>query len=65
MSKFGIGQVWESPRGFLYKVVKVSLAEQATLRSGTDGKGRIVRRNVNDNINWKLQHEETDGGSSV
>lgn len=33
------------PRGFLYKVVKVSLAEQATLRMGTDGKGRIVRRN--------------------
>lgn len=65
MSKFGIGQVWESPRGFLYKVVKVSLAEQATLRMGTDGKGRIVRRNVNDNINWKLQHEATNGGSSV
>lgn len=63
MSNFELGQVWESPRGFLYKVVKVSLAGQATLRLGSCGSGRITRRDVRDNINWLLREDAKKRGA--
>lgn len=50
---FHVGQVWESPRGCLYKVMKVQ-NRQATLRLGVDGSGRIVRRPWDAVINWVL-----------
>lgn len=55
---FHEGQVWESPRGTLYKVVKVVRGGQATLRLGSDGKGRIVRRDWDAVIGWYLHSDE-------
>lgn len=54
---FYVGQVWESPRGFLYRVVHSSVGGQATLGLGADGKGRIVRRGWNAVLNWRLYAE--------
>ena len=51
--RFHVGQVWESPRGCLYKVILVK-GGQATLRLGQDGSGRIVRRGWDDVVNWVL-----------
>lgn len=60
--KFRVGEVWISPRNFLYKVVSVE-GEQATLRLGSTGYGRIVRRNVDAIKGWSFyedlaQHHE-------
>ena len=41
---FHVGQVWESPKGTLYKVIEVKRGGQAVLRLGSNGKGRIARR---------------------
>lgn len=57
---FHPGQVWESPRGTLYKVIENRVGGQATLRLGADGKGRIHRRGWSDVINWTLH---LDGAS--
>lgn len=49
---FQVGEVWQSPRGFLYKVVEV-VGSQATLRMGTGGSGRKARRwvySINDGL---------------
>jgi hypothetical protein len=41
---FRVGDAWESPRGFLYRVVAVA-GKTAVLRAGESGdRGRIVRR---------------------
>ncbi|TNF09437.1 MAG: recombinase [Gammaproteobacteria bacterium] len=52
--QFHVGQVWESPRGYLYKVIGVQRGGQAVLRLGVDGTGRIVRRDWDAVINWVL-----------
>lgn len=52
--RFHAGQIWESPRGTLYKVVAVQRGGQATLRLGVDGSGRIVRRAWDAVRNWAI-----------
>ena len=43
--QFRVGDVWETPRGALYRVVEVRIGGQAILRAGAAGeRGRIVRR---------------------
>lgn len=53
VERFHVGQVWQSPRGCLYKVIFVK-GGQATLRRGRDGSGRIVRREWDNVVNWVL-----------
>ena len=54
---FQVGEVWQSPRGFLYKVVEV-VGSQATLRMGTDGSGRKARRWVYSINGWSIYKSE-------
>ncbi|CAI1178923.1 hypothetical protein [Serratia proteamaculans] len=53
---FKVGEVWQSPRGTLYKVMGVD-GNQAALSLGLFGGGRIVRRRVHQNYGWKLWAE--------
>lgn len=46
-------QVWESPRGFKYKVIEIKNG-QALLRLGETGKGKLIRREWDAVINWVL-----------
>ena len=57
VNSFHAGQVWESPKGFFYKVINVDKGGQATLRLGLDGSGRIVRRDWDAVINWVLHKD--------
>ncbi|EME1466181.1 hypothetical protein LL394_005265 [Serratia marcescens] len=57
---FRAGEVWESPKGTLYKVMSVEL-RQATLRMGSDGSGRIVRRPWDAVIGWSISKEHNHG----
>ncbi|HFF8979807.1 hypothetical protein V6305_09330 [Serratia marcescens] len=57
---FRAGEVWESPEGTLYKVMSVEL-RQATLRMGSDGSGRIVRRPWDAVIGWSMSKEHNHG----
>ncbi|MGQ5735393.1 hypothetical protein ACUNI2_26930 [Serratia sp. IR-2025] len=57
---FRAGEVWESPKGTLYKVMSVDL-RQATLRMGSDGSGRIVRRPWDAVIGWQMSKEHNHG----
>lgn len=55
--RFQVGEVWESPRGFLY-LVKEIIGAQAILRMGSDGSGRKVRRNVDAINGWSIYKPE-------
>ena len=55
--RFQVGEVWESPRGYLY-LVKEIVGSQATLRMGTNGGGRKVRRNVDAINGWSIYKPE-------
>lgn len=55
--RFHIGEVWQSPRGFLYKVVDV-VGKEAELRMGTHGLGRKRKRWVGDISGWSLHEDE-------
>lgn len=57
---FRAGEVWQSPKGTLYKVLDVQL-RQATLRMGSDGSGRIIRRPYDAVINWSISREHCHG----
>ena len=57
---FRAGEVWESPKGTLYKVMSVEL-RQATLRMGSDGSGRIVRRQWDAVIGWSISKDHNHG----
>ncbi|MBH2967511.1 hypothetical protein JZM41_00380 [Serratia marcescens] len=57
---FRSGEVWESPKGTLYKVMSLEL-RQATLRMGSDGSGRIVRRPWDAVIGWSMSKEHNHG----
>ena len=46
-------QVWQSPRGYFWKVEYVANG-QATLRQGYDGNGRRARRQRDAVMNWIL-----------
>lgn len=64
---FEVGQVWESPRGTLYKVVDGGYdaishsTSQAVLRLGEDGKGRKVFRQWDAVINWCIYRHKPSG----
>ena len=60
---FEIGQVWMSPRGFLYHVVGIEPGRhrQAVLRMG--GTGRKVRRDWDAVMGWVI-HIHKDGTPS-
>lgn len=51
--RFQVGEVWQSIRGTIYRVVSVSNGE-AVLRKGIDGSGRKYRRYVDDISGWSL-----------
>ena len=56
--EFRVGDVWETPRGFIYRVTWVGFKEgkkrkQAELRLGSEGPGgRKIRRDWDDVGNW-------------
>jgi len=58
---FHEGQVWQTSRGTMFKVMDVS-SGQATLRLGRDGTGRRVRRPWDAVANWYLE-EDTESKS--
>lgn len=49
--QFRVGDVWETTRGHLYRVVEVRRGGQAILRAGATDGGRIVRKQW-DGIGW-------------
>lgn len=51
---FHEGQIWESPRGTYYKVVKSERNGQAILKQGTDGSGSKIKRPWDAVVNWVL-----------
>ncbi|MFP2385831.1 hypothetical protein [Enterobacter ludwigii] len=55
--RFQVGEVWESPRGYLY-LVKEIVESQAVMRMGTHGLGRKVRRNVDAINGWSIYKPE-------
>jgi len=57
VDSFHEGQVWQSPRGTIYKVVSVNHGGQATLRKGGDASGNIIRRPWDAVINWVLRSD--------
>lgn len=53
--RFNTGAIWQSPRGFYYRVVDTDeKTGQATLRLGLSGKTRKVRRDIEATKNWKF-----------
>ena len=56
VNSFHEGQVWESPRGTLYKVM-FTRNSQTTLRAGDDGTGKITRRPWDAVVNWILMFD--------
>jgi hypothetical protein len=57
VSRFHVGQVWETPRGTVYKVESVVRGGDAVLRQGENGNGRKVKRAWDDVINWVLKSD--------
>ncbi|MCE6965093.1 hypothetical protein K6W81_14555 [Enterobacter sp. MW07] len=55
--RFKLGEVWQSPRGFLYKVVEV-VGSQAVMKMGSTGGGRKIRRHVDAVVGWSIYKEE-------
>ena len=55
--RFQVGEVWQSPRGFIYKVVEVT-GNQATLRMGIQGNMRKQRRYVDAINGWSIYKQE-------
>ena len=54
---FQVGEVWQSPRGTLYRVQNREW-NNVVLRLGTHGNGRMVRRRWDDVLGWTLQLED-------
>ena len=50
-------QVWETPRGYLYRVLECQVNGKAKLRAGTNGRGRIVYRAWDAVLGWRLRDE--------
>jgi hypothetical protein len=48
---FRVGEVWQSPRGTLYRVIKRE-GLHVTLRAGTEGGGRLVKHPWDGVIGW-------------
>jgi hypothetical protein len=60
LESFHAGQVWQSPRGTLWRVVSVERGGKAVLKQGRQGKGRKSVRGWGDVIGWVLD-SDTDG----
>lgn len=60
LESFHAGQVWQSPRGTLWRVVGVERGGKAVLKQGTQGEGRKSVRGWSDVIGWVLD-SDTDG----
>lgn len=61
--RFNVGEIWRSPNGTIYTVENIGperskrellfgKKRQATLRKGTDGRGRRVNRDYDAIIGW-------------
>jgi len=57
VERFHVRQVWESPRGGLYKVMSVVKGGKAILRLGTDGAGKKRERDWDDVADWVLHKD--------
>lgn len=55
--RFQVGEVWMSPRSYLYLVQEI-VGPQAILRMGTNGGGRKVRRDVDAINGWSIYKPE-------
>lgn len=58
VDSFNVGQVWESSKGNLYRVISVQRGGKALLRLGVDGKGRVMRRDWDAVIGWFLYSDD-------
>lgn len=55
---FEPGEVWVSPKGFVYKVIEVVPygsrgRPMAVMRSGRSGSGRLFRKWATDTVRWE------------
>ena len=51
--RFNVGAVWQSPRGYYYRVVETNEETgQAVLRLGLRGNTRKIRRGITSTKNW-------------
>lgn len=57
---FHAGQVWESPRGSLWRVVSVERGKMAVLKQGERGLGRKTVRDWDAVVGWVL-HSDAEG----
>ena len=57
VSYFHANQVWESPKGSLYRVLRVAVGGKATLAQGIDGGGRKIYRDWDAVCGWVLKKE--------
>lgn len=66
LDAFHAGQVWEAPRGLLYRVEGVVVGKDAVLRAGSDGRGRKTVRPWDSVTGWVLRSdgELLHGGGS-
>ncbi|EOC0398831.1 hypothetical protein ACOIEU_002544 [Cronobacter sakazakii] len=55
--RFSVGEVWQSPRGYLYRVIEV-IGSQAVMRLWIEASGRKVRRNVDAISGWSIYKDE-------
>ena len=53
---FHVGQVWETSRGGLWKVVTIENG-QAVFLQGFEGRGRLKRKDWDDVIGWVLYYD--------
>lgn len=60
LDSFHAGQVWKSPRGFLWRVIGVKRGWIAVLRKGEDGKGRKLIKDWDAVVGWTI-HSDIDG----
>lgn len=53
VDQFRVGDVWQTSRGGLFRVISVVRGGVAVLRVGSEGSGgRMIRRRWDDVMNW-------------
>lgn len=55
---FRVGEVWESPKGTLYKVIAAGVGQQMVLRRGIRGDGPKRFRSWDRVSGWRLMCED-------